>query len=109
MKKTIKQWCKEHEINWLGQGNISNIRYDWKLVLGKGRVAIFLSSVTDLTPEIHTIKDREILLFPNINKSKNNGKISESAFQNLLAWVDECLNGNLSAYGSQNKVIEATK
>jgi len=32
-------------------------------------------------PEFHTVNDRKILLFQNINRSKNNGMISEAAFQ----------------------------
>lgn len=108
MKKTIKQWCNHYQIGWLGQGNSSHIRYDWKIVLGKGKVAIFSSTVEGSMPEIHTINDRKILLFPNINKAKNNGKISESAFLYLIDWVNKCLNGSLSEYTSQNERVDPT-
>ena len=109
MKKTIKQWCHQYEINWLGQGSLSSIRYDWKLILGKGRVAIFSSIVTGATPEIHTINDRQVLIFPNVNKPNNNGKLGETAFLNILDWVNKCLDGNLCEYYSQNKSLNRTR
>ena len=107
MKKTIKQWCSQYQINWLGQGNLGQIRYDWKLVRGKGKVAIFSSTIKGSMPEFHTVNDRKILLFPNINRSKNNGMISEAAFLNLIEWVDKCLDGNLCEYTSQNQHVHS--
>jgi hypothetical protein len=98
MKKTIKQWCGVYQINWLGQGNLSDIRYDWKLVRGKGKVAIFSSSVKGAVPEVRRVNDRDILLFPNVNRSKSSGKISETAFREVLDWVDQCLDGNLCEF-----------
>ena len=95
MKRTIKQWCKEHDIGWLGQGATGGIRYDWKLVLGKGRTVIFSNAVTGSLPERRRIGKREILVFPNVNRSRNGGKISESAFRRLIAWVEDCLAGNI--------------
>jgi len=41
MKRTIKQWCADQGVNWLGQGAIGGIRYDWKLVLGEPEVTAF--------------------------------------------------------------------
>ena len=108
MKKTIKQWCGQYQINWLGQGNLSHIRYDWKLVRGKGKIAIFSSTIKGSMPEFHSVNDRKILLFPNINRSKNNGMISEVAFLNLIDWVDKCLDGNLCEYTSQNQRVDPT-
>ena len=95
MKRTIKQWCAEHKVNWLGQGSLSHISYDWKLVLGKGRSAIFSSTVDGSRPKLQTINQREIPVFPNVNQSRNNGKISEAAFLRILGWVEDCLDGNL--------------
>ena len=103
MKRTIKQWCSEHKINWLGQGSLSHISYDWKLVLGKGRSAIFSSSVEGTRPTLETVNQREILIFPNVNKSRNNGKISETAFIRMLNWVEDCLDGNLRNLESPNR------
>ncbi len=107
MKKTIKQWCKQYEINWLGQGSMGEIRYDWKLVLGKGRTAIFSSSVQGAMPEIHTINGREVLVFPNVNKPRNGGKISDSAFHSIIDWVNTSLDGNQCEY-APHKAIEPT-
>jgi hypothetical protein len=61
MKKTIKQWCQQYDIDWYGQGTLGPIWYDWKLV------------------------------FPNINSKKNNGKISENHYLEIIRWVNETL------------------
>ena len=95
MKRTIKQWCKETDIGWLGQGATGGIPYYRRLVLGKGRTAIFSSAVKGPLPESRTIGKREIIVFPNVNRARNGGKISESAFRRLIAWVEDCLAGNI--------------
>jgi hypothetical protein len=104
MKRTIKQWCKEHNVGWLGQGTTGSISYDWKLVLGKGRTAIFSSTVKGPLPEQKPVGSREVLIFPNVNSSKNGGKISEFAFLRLIAWVEDCLTGNIRGIQAPNKV-----
>lgn len=105
MKMTIKQWCAEQGINWLGQGAIGAIRYDWKLVLGKGRTAIFSSTVEGGLPEVRRIGKRDILVFPNVNRPRNGGKISRGAFQRIITWVENCLDGNLHILEASNKSI----
>ena len=108
MKNTIKQWCKEYEINWLGQGQNGSVRYDWKLVLGKGRTAIFASTVKGPQPELHRVGKREILVFPNVNRSKGGGKITKSAFLRILNWLDDCLNGDIHELRPANKKMQDT-
>jgi len=108
MKKTIKQWCKEHEVNWLGQGQTGPVRYDWKLVLGKGRAALFACTVKGPQPELHRVGKREVLVFPNVNRPKDGGKITESAFLCILNWVDDCLNGDIRELTSANNHLNAT-
>ena len=108
MKKTIKQWCIEYGINWLGQGKLSHIQYDWKIVLSKGTTAIFSSSVKGMIPEVIKINEKNILLFPNVNSSHRSGKISRSAFLNIIDWVNECLSGNIREYKSQNQGMDLT-
>jgi hypothetical protein len=102
MKRTIKQWCREHDIGWLGQGATGGTRYDWKLVLGKGRTAIFASTVIGSLPESQRIGKRDVVLFPNVNKASKGGKISEAAFLRIIAWVEECLAGNLRELEAAN-------
>ena len=91
MKKTIKQWCQQYDIDWYGQGTLGPIWYDWKLVLAPGRSAIFSSMVKSDIPEVHKTKRRSFLVFPNINSKKNNGKISEDPFLEIIHWVNETL------------------
>jgi len=98
MKKTIKQWCIECGINWYGQGNVSMIVYDWKLAFGAGKSAIFSSMIDTKMPKIHTINGKEIYVFPNVNPSKNNGKISKDRFNRMIDWVQQCLEGNISDF-----------
>jgi len=93
VKRTIKQWCKLHDVDWYGQGTYSKIRYDWKLVFGPGRVAMFSSMVKSKEPETHEINGRKILLFPNVNSPRNNGQISEQNFLDTIKWVGDCLVG----------------
>lgn len=97
MKMTIKQRCVARGIHWLGQGKTGTIRYDWKLVLGKGRTALFSSTVKGDLPEVRRVGERDLLVFPNVNGPKNQGKISEAAFQRIIDWVQDCLDGNLRA------------
>ncbi len=106
MKKTIKQWCREHEVNWLGQGQTGPVRYDWKLILGKGRTALFASTVKGPQPELHRVGKREMLVFPNVNRPKDGGKITGPAFLRILDWVDDCLNGDIRELTSANKTIQ---
>jgi hypothetical protein len=91
MKRTIKGWCKQYGIDWYGQGNIGSVRYDWKLVLAPGRSAIFSSMIKTDKPEILNINRRSILVFPNVNSKKNNGKISEARYVEIIRWVNESL------------------
>lgn len=98
MKKTIKQWCTHYQIHWYSQGKIGDLNYDWKLVLGKGKTAIFSTQITDNLPKFKQIGQKERLIFPNINRSKNNGKISEVAFKNIIQWVSDALDGNIADY-----------
>ena len=109
MKRTIKQWCGEHKVNWLGQGSRSHISYDWKLVLRKGRSAIFSSAVESSRPEVQTVNQREIFVFPNVNCSRDNGKISETAFLRILSWVEDCLDGNVRELESSNQPSDGTR
>ena len=102
MKKTIKQWCAEHGVNWLGQGSIGEIRYDWKLVLGKGRTAVFTTTVEGDLPETRRIGKRDVLLFPNVNRPKDGGKISKPAFLRIINWVENCLEGNVRELKAPN-------
>lgn len=95
MKRTIKQWCKEYEVGWLGQGTIGTLRYDWKLVLGKGRTAIFSSTVKGPLPELLPVTKREVLVFPNVNPPNDNGKTSRHESLRMLAWVEDCLEGRV--------------
>ena len=91
MKKTIKQWSVECGINWYGQGKISTIVYDWKLVFGLGRSAYFSSAIKSAEPELRRINGKMIYVFPNVNRSKNHGKISEERFHRLIDWVQQNL------------------
>jgi hypothetical protein len=103
MRQTIKQWCREHDVGWLGQGATGGTRYDWKLVLGKGRTAIFASTVSGSLPEPQRIGKRDVLIFPNVNPENRGGKISEAAFLRIIAWVEDCLAGNVRALEAPNK------
>ncbi len=94
MKKTIKGWCKQYDINWYGQGSFGPVRYDWKLVLSQGKSAIFSSMVESNIPESLKTTGRSILVFPNVNSKKNNGKISEERFLEIIHWVNEALHTN---------------
>jgi hypothetical protein len=96
MKRTIKGWCKQYDIDWYGQGNFGSVRYDWKLVFAPGRTAMFSSMIKTETPDIYNINKRDILIFPNVNSRKNNGKISEERFIEILSWVNEALDANKS-------------
>jgi len=98
----MKQWCMHYNINWLSQGSIGKIRYDWKIVIEKGKSAIFSSIIDGNIPVAHKINKREILIFPNLNKPKNNGKISETKFRSIIDWVNTCLDGNICEYGDHN-------
>jgi hypothetical protein len=98
MKRTIKQWCADFDINWYGQGKISTLNYDWKLAFGKGRMAVFSSAVKTPKPETHDVNGRTILVFPNLNSAKDNGKISEDRFKHSGHWVEQCLEGNVSDF-----------
>lgn len=95
MKRTIKQWCGEHCVNWLGQGSTGGFRYDWKLVLAKGRTAIFSTAIEGDLPETRRLGKRDVLVFPNVNRAKDGGKISKAAFLRIINWVEDCLSGNL--------------
>ena len=103
MKRTIKQWCVEHGVNWLGQGSTGDLRYDWKLALGKGRTAIFSTAVEGGLPETRRIGKRDVLVFPNVNRSKDGGKISKAAFLRIISWVEDCLDGNVHKLETPNK------
>ncbi len=106
MKRTIKQWCGEHGVNWLGQGSIGSLRYDWKLVLGKGRTAIFSTTVEGDLPETRRVGKRDVLFFPNVNRPKDGGRISKSAFLRLINWVEDCLDGNMHKLEAPNTNLE---
>jgi hypothetical protein len=106
MKQTIKQWCCEHGVNWLGQGSIGDIRYDWKIVLGKGRTAIFTTTVKGDLPETRNIGKRDVLLFPNVNRPKDGGKISKTAFLSIINWVEDCLDGNVRKLKAPNNRLQ---
>ena len=94
MKKTIKGWCKQYDINWYGQGTFGPIQYDWNLVLASGKSAIFSSMVKSDIPELYKSKRHKILVFPNINSKKNNGKISKGQFIKIIRWINEALDVN---------------
>lgn len=105
MKRTIKQWCAEQGINWLGQGSSGGITYDWKLVLGKGRTAIFSTIIEGELPEFRLIGKRNVLVFPNVNRPKNSGKISKAAFLRIVNWVEDCLAGNIRELKAFNQAL----
>jgi len=94
-QRTIKQWCVEHGINWYGQGSLGAIRYDWKLAFGHGRSALFSSAVTSSAPVVYELNGKSVLVFPNVNASRRNGKISEAAFLRLIDWVERCVDGEV--------------
>ena len=94
MTKTIKGWCKQYDLNWYGQGTFGPVRYDWKLVLAPGRSVLFSSMVKSDMPELHKSQKRNILVFPNVNSKRNNGKISEGRFLEIIGWVNEALDAN---------------
>jgi len=102
MKRTIKQWCKEHGFDWLGRGSSGGIRYDWKLVLRKGRTAIFASIIRGELPETRRIGKRDVLIFPNVNRPQRGGKISKTAFLQIINWVEDCLDGNVRKLNAPN-------
>jgi hypothetical protein len=106
MTRTIKQWCAEHGVNWLGQGSIGGIRYDWKLVLGKGRTAIFSTTVEGGVPESRRVGKRDVLVFPNPNRPRDGGKISKTAFLRIINWVEDCLAGNIRELKAPNQSSE---
>ena len=109
-QRTIKQWCSKHKINWYGQGSLGGIRYDWKLAFGHGRSAFFSSGVSSATPAVQDLNGRPILVFPNVNTSRRNGKISEAAFLRIIDWVQRCLNGEVSdleQHESPSKALDA--
>jgi hypothetical protein len=103
MKRTIKQWCAEQGVNWLGQGATGGIRFDWKLVLAKGRTALFSTIVEGGLPETRRIGKRDVLVFPNINRPRDGGKISKAAFLRIINWVEQCLDGDVSKLEAPNK------
>lgn len=105
MKRTVKQWCGQHGLNWLGQGCTGGIWYDWKLVLGKGRTAIFSTKVTGGIPETRRIGTRDILVFPNPNRARDGGRISETAFLKIIHWVEDCLAGNVRGLNAPDKEV----
>ena len=109
MKRTIKQWCVEHDVGWLGQGTSGGIKYDWKLVLGKDRTAIFSTMVEGKLPEPRRIGKRYVLIFPNVNRSRGNGKISKTAFLGIIKWVEDCLSGNMLKPEVSNQTKSATR
>ena len=96
-QKTIKQWCVEYGMDWYGQGRIGTISYDWKMILGRGRSAIFSSAIESSEPEAHQINGRPILVFPNPNSPRNQGKISRMKFLRIIDWIEQCLVGSINA------------
>ncbi len=106
MKRTIKQWCMEEGVNWLGQGSSGGIRYDWKLVLGKGRTAMFSSIIEGDLPETRRIGKRDVLVFPNVNHPRDGGKIGRAAFLRIIQWVEDCLAGNIRELKTPNQASE---
>ena len=106
MKQTIKQWCADEGVNWLGQGSSGGIRYDWKLVLGKGRTAIFSTIVEGPLPETRRIGKRDVLVFPNVNRPRDDGKISKAAFIRIINWVEDCLDGNVHKLEAPNTNLD---
>lgn len=107
MKRTVKQWCGEHGVGWLGQGCTGGIRYDWKLVLGKGRTAIFSTTGASGLPEPRRVGKRDVLVFPNPNRPKAGGKISETAFLQIIRWAEDCLAGNIRELKAPNQASQA--
>lgn len=77
-------------------------------MLGKGRTAIFSSTVKGPLPEPKPVGAREVLIFPNVNPSKNGGKISELAFLRLIDWIEDCLAANIRGIQAPNQVPEDT-
>ena len=104
MKRTIKQWCAEQGVNWLGQGSTGGIRYDWKLVLGKGRTALFATIVEGELPEPRRIGKRDVLVFPNVNRPRGGGKISKAAFLRIVSWVEDCQDGNIRKLEAPSRI-----
>jgi hypothetical protein len=102
MKRTIKQWCVVYNVGWLGQGSSGGIRYDWKLVLGEGRTAIFSTIVEGELPETQRIGKLHVLVFPNVNRPRDGGKISKIAFLRIIKWVEGCLDGNVRKLEAPN-------
>lgn len=103
-RKTIKQWSAEYDLNWFGQGKMSRIRYDWKLVVEKGSGALFSTSVASPEPETHLINGRPVLLFPNPNSPRNQGKVSRTKFLRIVAWIKQCQQGDLTSLEAVEEV-----
>jgi len=55
---------------------------------------MFSSMIKSGKPEIYNTNRRSILIFPNVNLKKNNGKISEARFLEIIRWVNEALDAN---------------
>ena len=84
-------------MDWYGQGRIGTIGYDWKMILDKGRSAIFSSVIESSEPEAHQIKGRLVLVFPNPNSPRNHGKISRAKFFRIIEWIEQCLIGDVTS------------
>lgn len=57
---------------------------------------MFSSMIKTEIPDIYNINRRSVLIFPNVNSKKNNGKISEARFMEISSWVNEALDANKS-------------
>jgi len=97
MQRTIKQWCIARHLNWYGQGLIGEYQYDWAVVLGEGRKAIFSSINTGKVPRSYPLRNRQVVIFPNINSSSTGGKLSEERFDRIIAWAEACLAGRITS------------
>ncbi len=57
---------------------------------------MFSSMIKSGKPDIYNINRRSVLIFANINWKKNNGKISEARFIEIINRVNEYLDTNKS-------------
>ena len=98
MKLSFKTWCIKNNYNWYGQGKIGNFPYDWCVNLDLGRKAMFSSRVSGLSPVPIQLRNRTVLLFPNIKNSILGDQVSKTRFDHFITWVKKCLDGEIEDY-----------
>ncbi len=67
---------------------------------------MFSTIVEGELPEARRIGKRDVLVFPNVNRPRDGGKISKAAFIRIINWVEDCLAGNIRELKTPNKASE---